>query len=312
MTTTGSLKAQFNANGKIDMLEHGVQEHNEYIPRPKPRPSPESPEQKPSPSALKNNAKNRSRLTNNTNNKRLQVSQDSYTQPSIPPSCVNPFGVTNAVSHMLEVMSPRSLLPIMTDLGQLAETFFQMEHLFQFSHQNPHLSASEALGQLVASFGNLPHQNLNAAMQSFANQLPPGQRTPGLNGPHQFASPVPGPHLNLPINTTTGSPATINMSPAMHNHVLQNHLQQAPTSIGMVAQQSQQGTNTSVGTGSQGTSANTSPNVTNKRRRTSTAKMEIDDGGGGNGSDINGTGPKGSVQPSPRINSNANKRQKGN
>ena len=68
----------------------------------------------------------------------------------------------------------------------------------------------------------------------------------------------------------------------------------------MVAQQSQQGTNTSVGTGSQGTSANTSPNVTNKRRRASGVKQEgQDDGGGGGVMDVNGTGPK--VKPSPRI-----------
>jgi len=72
----------------------------------------------------------------------------------------------------------------------------------------------------------------------------------------------------------------------------------------MVAQQSQQGTNTS---GSQGTSANTSPNATNKRRRPSAVKVEVDDGGGG--TEINGTGPGGGnkVKPSPRI---GGKRQK--
>ena len=65
----------------------------------------------------------------------------------------------------------------------------------------------------------------------------------------------------------------------------------------MVAQQSQQGTNTSVGTGSQGTSANTSPNVTQKRRRASAVKLEGDDGSGL--VEVNGTGPK--VKASPRV-----------
>jgi len=74
--------------------------------------------------------------------------------------------------------------------------------------------------------------------------------------------------------------------------------------VAMVAQQSQQGTNTS---GSQGTSANTSPNVSNKRRR-STVKLEVDDGGGH--AEVNGSGPPGAtkVKASPRV---GGKRQKG-
>ena len=188
-----------------------------------------------------------------------------------------------------------------------------MEPLFHFSHQNPQLTATQALQSLVTSF-QIPPSNqqqlaFNPMMQQHGlnpNLIPPsGQRTPGFIGPNHFASPATT-HLNLPINTTSASPATLNMSPAIPNHVLQNHMQQqGPTSVGMVAQQSQQGTNTSAGTGSQGTSANTSPNVTNKRRRASAVKVEADDGGGG--ADINGTGPK--VKASPRV--GGPKRQKG-
>jgi hypothetical protein len=73
----------------------------------------------------------------------------------------------------------------------------------------------------------------------------------------------------------------------------------------MVAQQSQQDANTS---GSQGTSANTSPNVSNKRRRQSAVKMEGDDGGGP--AEVNGSGLPGAakVKASPRV---GGKRQKG-
>ena len=75
----------------------------------------------------------------------------------------------------------------------------------------------------------------------------------------------------------------------------------------MVAQQSQQGTNTSVGTGSQGTSANASPNV-NKRRRPSGVKAEGDEGGGSG--EVNGTVAGASkIKQSPR---GGGKRQKGN
>lgn len=107
------------------------------------------------------------------------------------------------------------------------------------------------------------------------------------------------------------------MSPAMHNNALQNHMgnvahqmQQPPTSVGMVAQLSQQGTNTSAGTGSQGTSANASPNVS-KRRRVSAIKAEVDDGGGGI-PEVNGTAAatvNAKVKASPRQ-SGGNKRQK--
>ena len=81
--------------------------------------------------------------------------------------------------------------------------------------------------------------------------------------------------------------------------------QQAPTSVGMVHSVSQPGTNNSVGTGSQGPSANASPNMTNKRRRPSAVKGE-DEGGG---VEMNGVGGVPKVRPSPRI---GGKRQKGN
>lgn len=71
----------------------------------------------------------------------------------------------------------------------------------------------------------------------------------------------------------------------------------------MVAQASQQGS----ATGSQGTSANASPNVSNKRRRASgiNVKSEMDaEGGGGVGPEVNGASK---VKQSPRPNS---KRQK--
>lgn len=85
-------------------------------------------------------------------------------------------------------------------------------------------------------------------------------------------------NLGLPENVIGGSPAQGNM--------------QAP---GMALQQSQQGTSSS------GPSANTSPNVSNKRRRPS-VKTEGDDA-----AQANGVQPK--VKPSPRI---GVKRQKGN
>lgn len=175
---------------------------------------------------------------------------------------------------------------------QMAETVSAMQTLFHYSQQNPHLSPAEALQQLVNSF------QVNAmSMQQQVHFNPqmqqnPGQRTPGMNGP-QFASPAVA-HLGLP--GAQGSPhvggPTHTPSPA------QNHL---AGPIPMAAQLSQQGTNAS---GSQGTSANTSPNVTNKRRRASAVKVEGEEGGG---MEVNGVGGQ-KVKASPRV---GGKRQKG-
>ncbi|KAI4125054.1 MAG: hypothetical protein LQ347_005504, partial [Umbilicaria vellea] len=282
LVTMGNLKAQFDQNGRIDILDLVTTEHNEYIPRARLQAAVESPDHKQSPSASKATGK---RASQQRGKQQLQVPQEQAPQIVLPNSMVNAYGVTDAVSRFLE----------------LAESISQMQNLFLYSQQNPQLSPSDALNQLVASFQSGSQQQASFNMQQHplnpALQPAPGQRTPGLNGPmaSHFASPAAA-HLNLPNNTASGSPATIhNMSPAMQNHsLIPNHNQmpgppQAPTSVGMMAQPSHQGTNTSAGTASQGTSANTSPNVTNKRRRGNSVKVEGDDGGG---PDLNGTVPK--------------------
>lgn len=195
-----------------------------------------------------------------------------------------------------------------------------MQPLFKFSQSQPGLSATEALHQYTANIQNPNQFNAHRMAQNGFNpgmhhqqpnmnanlQLPPGQRTPS-----HFVSPSNSAHLTLPGQSNAApSPATLHgMSPAIQNLALQQqvlHQQQAPTSVGMVHTASQQGTNNSVGTGSQGPSANASPNMTNKRRRPSAVKAE-DEGGG---MEINGVGgPSSKVKPSPRI---GGKRQKGN
>ena len=217
-----------------------------------------------------------------------------------------------------------------------------MQTLFNYHAQmKPHLSPKEALKQLCLQFDNSPPGSLlNPTFSQPAQPAlnPNMQLHTGANPPN-FLSPAHAAHLNLPVNSTGTSPATLNMSPAMQNLGLQNHLsntpqmqqfqqlhqmqqmqhqmhqmqqmqqmQQPPTSVGMVAQPSQQGTNTSGGTGSQVTSANASPNVQNKRRRPSTMmKAEGDDSGGPVG--VNGASLPDKVKASPKV---GVKRQKGN
>lgn len=194
-----------------------------------------------------------------------------------------------------------------------------------YSQQNPHLYPSQAISNLVSQLsaqpqpgfpqqqpplnqqqrqqqGNLPpnaaqliqqqalQQHQQHQQQQQQQNLPPGARTPsGLGQPgvppsHQFMSPA---MANL------GLPSAINGSP----HLMQNtHTPSPAQTHGLIAQHSQQGPSSSAGA-----SANTSPNLNNKRRR-STVKVEGDDGGG----EVNGTGGGGGpkIKQSPRVGGN--------
>jgi hypothetical protein len=164
-----------------------------------------------------------------------------------------------------------------------------MGPLMEFSQRNPGLRPEEAMHRLVHETArSMQYQNQMAAQQNGQIPMNSGQRTPGMNGPNQFASPAMN-HLGLPQQ---GSPHVGGVahtpSPA--------HMNQG--GIAMVHQMSQGNSNLS---GSQGPSTNTSPNVTNKRRRASQVKIEDDNAG----QEVNGANK---VKPSPRI---GGKRQKG-
>lgn len=170
-----------------------------------------------------------------------------------------------------------------------------MEPLFHYSQNHETLTPLEALRSLVHETArgtqNMPTSLAQGNLNNAGPQVLPGQRTPSMNGPNQFSSPAiqnlglpaqGSPHIAGPAHTP--SPAHVHMA--------------GP--VAMVHQHSQQGSNLS---GSQGASANTSPNVTTKRRRASGIKIE-DDGGG----ELNGNANSKVVKPSPRI---GGKRQKG-
>lgn len=135
------------------------------------------------------------------------------------------------------------------------------------------------------SGGNMP-QNPMISQGMAPQGTPQGSRTPshtgqlGLQPNHQFMSPAMVAGV-LPNGSMNGSP-----------HLMQQNHTPSPASNPMVAQHSQASNTASV---------NTSPNVSNKRRR-STAKIEVD--GDGEMSSL----PK--VKPSPRM--GGNKRVKAN
>lgn len=192
-----------------------------------------------------------------------------------------------------------------------------MQTLFQFSQQHSQLGPFDALDQLVANFhassatnqqlvGPAAGMNLakGAVAQAQMMAHPPGVRTPGVMPNNVAAAGQQFPFSASPAATHLGLPGSPHIgsqpSPAQSSNTMQ-----APS---LVAQHSQQGTNSS-----QGTSANTSPNVPNKRRRPSGVKVDVDDGGAGGAAvpgaqvEVNGTNAS-KVKPSPRI---GGKRQKG-
>ena len=180
-----------------------------------------------------------------------------------------------------------------------------MQPLFNFSQQNSHLTPFDALSQLVSNFqsgtglgligtptaATMPPTAFNA--QGQLQQNPTGMpNNLAMSGQFPLSASPSMAHLNLPGSPHIGGQP----SPA------QNSAMQAPA---LMAQHSQQGTNSS-----QGTSVSTSPNVQSKRRRASAVKTEGDEGGGGGAVEVNGTGASGQkVKASPRV---GGKRQKGN
>ena len=144
------------------------------------------------------------------------------------------------------------------------------------------------------------------------NGVPVGNRTPSMQhmqignaqGGNQFSSPSVS-NLNLPMQNgmagMNGSPHIANNPGLAPNMNMSNSHTPSPHQSNMAApqmvpQHSQQGTNSSAA------SANTSPNVNTKRRR-SNVKMEGDEGGG-DGSQQGQAANR--VKPSPRMNKKSN------
>lgn len=248
MFTHGQLRAQFDVNNKIEMLSINTTSHNEYLPRSLLL---ESMDQKQSPKVTKNAGKRGQKPTQSI---------------SLPESMVTSNGVPASVIQFLE----------------LAETMSQMQSLFSYSSQNPHLPATEALRGLVNNFAQAANNPNPAFANPMAAGMQPMGRNPNMGPPSQFASPAMA-HLGLP-----GSQGSPHLTGSAHASPAQSQMSGPP---GMQVQPSPV--------------INNSPNVGgNKRRRASTVKQEGDDGG----SEINGSAPgSGKVKASPRV----PKRQKG-
>ncbi|KAL3462894.1 LIM-domain binding protein-domain-containing protein [Aspergillus heterothallicus] len=260
--TTGTLRAHFDIQNRIEMLDIVVMNHTEYLPRSQLQ-ALELSEQKQSPKVSKNVGK------------RAQQKQPQQPAFTLPESMVTSNGVPTQVMSFLEV----------------AETISQMQLLFQYSQQHPNLTPSESLRSLV---NNIHSQNQNPGLMQNnamnpALQQGPNARAPSIGGPNQFASPAMA-HLALPSGVQ-GSP---HLTGSAHPSPAQSNLA-GPPGMGPQGQMPQ-----NVG------SASASPNVSNKRRRASTVKMEGEEGG----AEVNGAvapGPA-KVKASPRV---GGKRQKG-
>jgi hypothetical protein len=148
-----------------------------------------------------------------------------------------------------------------------------MAHYLGNSNMGP-TEALESWNTMMSELNPAGQQSQPNSMQQ--PNMPPGARPsgPGQPGQHMFMSP----HVQNAL-----LPNGLNGSPGMMHTP-------SPSSHAMVKQQS---------TSSHTASVNTSPNMNNKRRR-STVKMDMDDGDG-----MNGT----KVKQSPRV--GGNKRMKG-
>jgi hypothetical protein len=165
-----------------------------------------------------------------------------------------------------------------------------MAPLIEYHHSHAGVAPREAMMRIMqehqqhlAAANNNRMQNQVARAANGQVQFPQA-----MNGPNQFASPAMA-HLGLP--QAQGSP---HIGGSVHTP---SPAQNAAGGVSMMHQISAQGSNLS---GSQGPSTNTSPNVSQKRRRASQIKLEEENAS----QDSNNAGK---VKPSPRM----TKRQKG-
>jgi hypothetical protein len=169
-----------------------------------------------------------------------------------------------------------------------------MQPLMEYYHTHSELGPRESLNRMTnehaQTYAQANQMRLQNQMARQANSQIgfPNNMGPGMTGPNQFASPSMG-HLGLPQGQ--GSPHI--GGPVHTPSPAQNP---GAGGVAMMHQMSAQGSNLS---GSQGPSTNTSPNVSNKRRRPSAIKLEEE-----NASQESNPGK---VRPSPRI---GGKRQK--
>ncbi|EXJ89477.1 hypothetical protein A1O3_02544 [Capronia epimyces CBS 606.96] len=266
VTTTGQLRVIFDDMQKIEHLNISTSGWQEYIPR-NALTQPPSPETKQSPKI-------------NKNVKRAQGKAAALsTQLIIPSSGVGEWGVPNHIFQFLEIAE------VMTAMGPLMEYF----------HSHPGVGIKETMFRVTQENAQAMAQVNSTRMQNHMARTANGQvpysnaMHPGMNGPTMMNSPGMG---HLAVSQTQGSPL---MGGPVHTpSPAQNP---AAGGVSMMHQMSAQGSNLS---GSQGPSTNTSPNVSNKRRRASAVKLEEENAGG------EPSGPS-KVKPSPKI---GGKRQK--
>ena len=102
IVATGSLKAQFNPQGRIEVLDHGILEFKEYIARADllARQA-ESPEQKASPNVSKSTGKKAAaRMQRQNTVDQHHAAGGAF---AIPKSPVNEWGITDGVLQLIEV-----------------------------------------------------------------------------------------------------------------------------------------------------------------------------------------------------------------
>ncbi|KAI1078606.1 LIM-domain binding protein-domain-containing protein [Whalleya microplaca] len=273
VVATGTLRAQFDSEQKLELLEFITAGHEEFHSR-----------KMVIEAALPAHSWVKEWMKVNGQDSRLSPEMSKKGKPKLLKSPPNPppdidlpqsavkqnMGITEAVFQFLEIV----------------EVMGQMSPLFQFHHEHPDLSPYSALDQYVNSHITNVSQQPVMNGQPQANG-PTNPRTPSFSQFPMGASPA-AQHLQLPNSPHMGSPA-------------QGHMQ-AP---GMQMQPSQQGTSSS------GPSANTSP-ASNKRRRPSTVKTEEEGGAPApanlGGAQVNGVGMTNKKQTTPRL----QKRIKGN
>ncbi|EOO00437.1 putative topoisomerase ii-associated protein pat1 protein [Phaeoacremonium minimum UCRPA7] len=263
LIANGTLRAQFDAEQKIELFEFLTTGHEEYISRKLVIQA-----AKPAHNWVKDwhkvnsqDTKQSPEMSKKGKARQMKSPQNPPPDLDLPQSMVKQsVGITEAVHQFLEIV----------------EIMGQMNPLFGFYHSHPGMAPYQALDQYVAQINNIQQMNGQMMQQG-------GPRTPGYGQfPMVGASPNVA-NLQLPGSPHVGSPAPGAM--------------QAPQ---MQLQQSQQGTSSSgpsANTSPAGTKRRRPSAVKNEDENAGNAPTPSGAGGGGQ---ANGIQTK-TKPPTPRM-----------
>lgn len=190
LVATGTVRAHFDSEQKIELFEFVTSGHEEYIPR---RAAIEA--AKPAHNWIKEWHK----VNTQDSNKSPEMSKKGKAKPMKSPQNAPPDALVDLPDSLIK-QSMGITEPVFQFL-EIAEVMGQMNPLFGFCLANPGMGPYTALEKYMAQINQPPQAQQNVPVpqmgQVGASPAQPHMQLPGSGSPHIMGSPAPG-HMQAP------------------------------------------------------------------------------------------------------------------